>query len=183
MLNKCADLLVLGNLLCSQALFCFGEGSQVQLITEVAAHGHIAADRKRGCPLYLMVRYRRYVCAHAAGRVHNAGAVLNRETLDCIGVVAGPGLRHVEQHARIEPAAAAGAALEQDFREARGQALHQIIETEHVAVGGFLLPLRSCRSRDNLGHVAVHIPLDIRNRCAGENCAQGFIQVFADLRT
>ncbi|MNH47219.1 hypothetical protein D3C79_1103510 [compost metagenome] len=64
-----------------------------------------------------MVWYRRDVGAHAAGGIYHTGAVLDRQPLDRIGVVAGPGLRHIEQHSRVKPAAAAGTALEQNVRE------------------------------------------------------------------
>ena len=56
------------------------------------------------------------------------------QPLDRVGVVARPGLRRVREHARVEPAAAAGARLEQDVREGRRQPGVQVVHAEDVAV-------------------------------------------------
>ncbi|MNI62776.1 hypothetical protein D3C73_1181090 [compost metagenome] len=79
---------------------------------------------------------------HRADRIHQACAVLDLQALGSIRVIAGPGLRHVVEQARIEAAAAARAALEQDMREVSGQAVDQLIQSQHIAVGGFALTLR-----------------------------------------
>ncbi|MNR43042.1 hypothetical protein D3C85_1616250 [compost metagenome] len=102
--------------------------------------------------------------AHAAGGIYHTGAVLDRQPFNRIGVVAGPGLRHVVQDARIEPAAAAGAAFEQHMREGGGDFFHHPVQSQHIAVGGFPLALRRQGSGTDLRHMAVHVPFDIGNR-------------------
>ena len=63
----------------------------------------------------LMIRYCGYVCAHGADRIDDARPILNFQAGNGICVIACPRLRHVIQHAWIKAAAAAGAALEQEY--------------------------------------------------------------------
>ncbi|MNI25186.1 hypothetical protein D3C73_788250 [compost metagenome] len=120
--------------------------------------------------------------AHAACRIDDAGAVLDFEAFHGIGIIAGPGLRHIMKNAGIESAAAAGAAFEQYMRELGGNFLHDPVQPQHVAVGCFSLALRRQGGRADLGHMPVHIPFDIGDRCRCQNAANGINDIVAYLR-
>ena len=60
---------------------------------------------------------------HAHYRVPEAGAVLDLDPLGSVRIVAGPALRSVVKHSRVEPGASAGAGLEQDLGEVLNQSL------------------------------------------------------------
>ena len=98
---------------------------------------------------------------HGRDRVPEAGAVLDGQPLDGVGVVAAPDLREIAQHAGVKPAAAAGAPLKQHLGETLRQRLQQAVDAQHTAVGGFALALGRQRAAVHVAEVAVHIPLDV----------------------
>ena len=73
----------------------------------------------------------------------------------------------------IEPAAAAGARLEQDRRERRRQPGVEVVHAEDVAVEELALPVGRQAHARRLGDVPVHVPLDVRDRRAAEDLATG----------
>lgn len=67
---------------------------------------------------------------------------LDSEAAHGVCVVAGPGLRHVTEHAEIEPVAAGSAGFKQDVRKACSQLGEHLIKPEHVAMKELSLTLR-----------------------------------------
>ncbi len=106
---------------------------------------------------------------HRAQRVDQRGAPLDAQPLHRVGVVARPGLRREGEHAGIEPAATARARLEQHVRETGGQAPVQVVDAEDVAVEELALAVGRQPEPVRLGDVAVHVPLDVRDRGALED--------------
>ncbi len=109
--------LVEGDLVGDGALVVGAEGRRVELVAEDAEERHRGARLDRRDPAGLVVRDGGDVRAHRAQRVRQRRPPLDPQTLDGVGVVARPGLRRVGEQPRVEPAAAAGARLEQDLRE------------------------------------------------------------------
>ena len=68
--------------------------------------------------------------------------LLNAQTAQGVGVVAGPDLGEVAQNAQVEAIAPGGAALEQNVREPGGEGIHQPIQAQDIPVGGFALAFR-----------------------------------------
>ena len=108
------------------------------------------------------------MAAHGAGRVAEGSAVLDLEPVDGVGVVAAPDLGAVVEHTRVEPAAAAGAPLEQHLGEVRRQAAQQVVQAQHIAVGRLALALGGQHAAVHVGHVAVHVPLDVGDVVPGQ---------------
>ena len=103
-----------------------------------------------------MVRAYADMRADRRGRHEQRCAVLDAQTLLCVGIVRSPDLRRIIQHTRIESCAAAGAAFQQDIRIFGDKALQHLIDAEHIGMVK--------RRRRDLGQLPVHVPLDIGDR-------------------
>ena len=111
-----------------------------------------------------VVGHGRIMRAHHAGRVAEARAVLDHQPVQRVGVVAGPDLGGIVQHAAVEPRAAARAVFQQQVGVAVGQALLQLVHAQHIAVVHLALAGGGQRRAVHVGQRAVHIPLDIGDR-------------------
>lgn len=105
------------------------------------------------------------VGAHGRRWVDETRAELDREPRERVRVVARPYLGEVLQHARVEPPAAARAALPEHVRKSGGELLEDAVETEHIGVIGAWV--------GQLVQSTIGVPLDIRDRCRGENICHG----------
>ncbi|MNC31108.1 hypothetical protein D3C75_794180 [compost metagenome] len=123
LLDKAADFFVIRYLLFHELFFLIRKLRQVKLIAEVAGHGDIPAEGQRRNAADLVIRHCGDMRTHCADRIYQTGAVLDLQAFRRIGVIAGPGLRHIVEHARIEASTSAGAALEENMREVRRQSL------------------------------------------------------------
>ncbi len=162
--------------------FRVGQRGRIELVAEDPEERHRGAHLDRRDPAGLVVRDRRDVRAHRAQRVGHRGPPLDLEALDRVGVVARPGLRRVGEHARVEPPATAGARLEQDVREGRGQAGIELVDAQDVAVEELALAIGREGEAVRLGDRPVHVPLDVRDRRAREELGQDAEEVVDDLR-
>ena len=149
------------DLLADLRLLLIRQGRRVQLVAKGTAHGHQGPRAKGSCAPGLLVGANGHMGAHGADGVAERAALLDGEPLDGVGVVAQPDLRRVVQHAGVESPAAAAAPLEQDLREGPGQPLQQIVDPQYVPVAGLPLPLFRQRAAVDVGHIAVHVPLDV----------------------
>ena len=98
---------------------------------------------------------------HTRRRIGEARSILDLQALNRIGVVACPDLRHIIENTKIEASTAAGAALEENVRKILGQAAHQLVNAQHLAVRVFQLSVGRKRLGAVVGNIAVAIPFDI----------------------
>ena len=91
-------------------------------------------------------------------RIKERRPILDAQAVNRVCVVAAPDLRCVIQHARIKPAAATAASLDQHIWIAMHQSLEELVYTAHIVICHF--PLRVFY-RVDIGEAAVHIPLHI----------------------
>ena len=139
-------------------------GGEIDFEAEVEAQGGECPCR-RGCNSpHLMIGYAGNVGAHGFRGKEEAGAELNTQALDGVGLVAGPELGHVGEESEVEAAAAAGAALEEDAGKAPGEGGDEAVEAEHIAVGG----IRAVGFHDG----PVHVPFHIADGCGGEKIGE-----------
>ena len=101
---------------------------------------------------------------HHTLRVAVAGAGLNFLPLVGIGVVAGPNLRHIAQHAKVKPVATRRAAFKQHVGAGCRHPRKHVVQPLHIPVRKPALLVE--RGRVQVGQRAVHIPFHIANRRA-----------------
>ena len=116
------------------------------------------------------------VGAHDLGREELQETALDVDPRQRVDAVAGPDAVRVAQHAEVDPAAAAGAALDLDVRVGGAQAVHQ-------RVGGVdLRPVAGgAVGESGRGEVAVEVPLQVADRVCGEQRGDLLEQVVAGL--
>ena len=129
----------------------------------------------------MVVGASRHMGHHAFRGVNHAGAILDLEALNGIRIIAGPKLGHIIKDTKVEPATATAAALKEDVGEPLCQPVHQIVHTQHIPVGVFLLPMGGQKGRAVVSQVAVHIPLDIGNIIFRQNGSDLFVDIVHDL--
>ena len=154
---------------------------QVQLIAEGAGHGHVAAGAEGNASAGLVVRAGGYVRAHRADRIKEGGPVLDAQPVDRIRVVAAPDLRGVVEHGRVEPSAAAAAALQEDVGEAGKEAFHQIIYAEHIPVADLAGPFRPEIAAVGVADAPVHVPFHIIDLSVRQDVRHPFQKIGAHL--
>ena len=86
----------------------------------------------------------------------------------------------IAQHRRIEPSAAAGAALEHDVGVRLHDAVEHAVEAEHIAVGDFTLLVRGQRVGPEVRDRPVEVPLHIGDIGAVQDPVDAFDQVVLD---
>ena len=155
---------------------------RVQFIAEGAGHGDRRSGPEGGGAARLVIGTGRNMGADRRGGIAVGGPLLDAEPGDGVGVVAAPDLRMERQHPRVEAAAAAGAALEQHLRELLRESRKHGIEPQDVAVSQFTLMLRRERCTVEIGHGAVHVPLDIVDGVLAQESCNGLIEPVRDLR-
>lgn len=148
-------------LFADERAFFIGHLVEVEFVAEGAGERHDSAGGEGGGPVRLVVRTVRNVRPYGGGGVEHAAAVLDFQPLDRVGVVAGPDLGDVIEHPRIEPAAAAGTAFDQQFRVAFQQLLVEFVHAEYVTVADFHLAGGGHGGGADFGEVAVGVPLNL----------------------
>ena len=162
------QLLVQPDLLPHLLQFPFRQFVQIQFIAKLPRHGGIAPGVERGNPACLMVGAGGDMRAHDGEGIAVAGTRLDILPLHCVGVVAEPDLIKIAQHAQIEPASAAGAALHENVREPLLQGSKDPVKADHVPVRHLPLPVRWKRSGADFRHVPVHVPFYVFHRHPGK---------------
>ena len=100
---------------------------------------------------------------NADNGVSNGGSILNLRSLRRIGVITAPGLGSVVHQSRIISGSPAGTGFKKHIRELRSEAMIQIIDSKNISMHHLSLSFRIQCNRIRLGHIAVHIPLNIGN--------------------
>ena len=108
--------------------------------------------------------------AHGGARIAERRAVLDGHAVMAVGVVARPELRRVVEPARVEAAAACGAALDQQVGVALHQALEHIVQAQVVVVDDAALIRGGVRV--DVDHAAVEVPLEVLDVALVEHRAQ-----------
>ena len=152
------------------------------LITQHAEGRHIESGIQRGHPEGLVVGAVGDMGRHGGHGISIAVARLGVYPVDGVRIIAGPDLGEIAEHAQIEAVAAGGTALEEDIGETAVQFLQHAVQTHHIAVGHFFLPLGG----EILGIIvredAVHVPFDVGNIAGGEDLAHSLRHVGHHIR-
>ena len=156
-------------------LFFFGKLAGVQLKAVAAHKGHIALGGKAGAGAGGNMG------PHAGRRIAQGRAKLNGQPLDGVGAVAGPDLGGVVEHARVKAGPAAGTVLQKNVGEGGGDAVHQLIHAQHIAVEELALALGGQHSVAGLGDVPVAVPLNVVDFVLGDHVVHLLEDVVPDL--
>ena len=171
--------------------FLLRQKVEIQLISECAKICHIGSCLQRCRAKKLVVGHCRDMRSHAHDRIYIGSAVLDLLPLVRVGIVAAPGLGRPEKHSRVKSGAAARAALKKNVRELTGQLLIERIDPKNIAVHHLslaycrpcaVLSFRPLRRAERTCHIAVHIPLDIRDPGLSEDLGDHFIDIVHDIR-
>ena len=116
-------------------------------------------------------------------RVNIGRTVLDLAALGRVRIVAAPGLRRIVEHTGIKAGTTARAGLEQNVRELTGKSAVQVVKTKCVPMHHLTLAICRQRKAERGGHVAVHIPFDIRNLGLGENLRNHIMDIVDHFRS
>ena len=163
--------------------FLRGALAQVHLIAEGAAHGHGTPGLQGGDAAVLLIGRDGDVGPHGADGIAEGGAVLDAQAVHGVGVVAAPDLGGVVEHPCVKPAAAAGAALDQQLRVVPAQPLQNVVDAKHIAVVDLPLAVGGQGGGPDVGEAPVHIPFEIGDAGAVQDLLHGPVDVIPDLPT
>ena len=166
--NFAVFLIKLGSL-ANLLLFLGRERGRIELVAEGARHSDGKAAVEGGNMFGLVIRRSRNVGAYSRHRIYKRGAVLNTESFYRVGVIAGPNLRHIIKHTRVEASAAARAGLEQDVGEFLVKAFHYGIKTEIITEIDLALTVGRKKRASRFAHITVEIPLYVRDTAFTQN--------------
>ena len=136
--------------------------AQIALIAQHAKCRHSESRLKRGDSECLVIRASGHVTADYRHRITIAVSRLYLKPLPGIRVITCPYLRHIAQYAEIESVSPGGTSLKQYLRETLRESSHDVVESKHISVSKFTLPVRRQRLTVAVRHNPVHIPLNIR---------------------
>ena len=162
---------------CDQFPAARGQPGQVHLIAEGAEEGHVGPGGQRGDPPELVVGHRRYMGPHAGNRVDKAGAVLDLKPFHRVGVVAGPALGRIVEHAGVKPRPARRAGLKQNPGKPVDQPLVEPVNPQDIPVQHRALPFGAGSAGESVADAAVHIPFDVADRRAVQQRRQPVVEV------
>ena len=137
--------------------------AQIALIAQHAKCRHSESRLKRGDSECLVIRASGHVTAEYRHRVAIAVTRLYLKPLPGIRVITRPYLRHIAQYAEIKSVATGSTSLKQNLRETLSNPSHDIVESQHIPVSKFALPVRRQRLAVPVRHDPVHIPLHVRD--------------------
>ena len=113
--------------------------------------------------------------------VSNGGSVLNLCSLRRIRVITAPGLGSVVHQSRIISGSTAGTGFKKHIRELCSQAMIQIIDSKNISMHHLSLSFRIQCSRIGLGHISIHIPLNIGNGGFSKNLCHLSVNIIHNL--
>ena len=138
--------------------------TDIQLISEGSRHRNLCSCVKRNFPARLLIRAYGHMRPHCRYREYKGRSLLDRQSFDRVGVVAGPDLRAVEKHACVESCTAAGTVFQKKLRKVLKKLRLHPVQCKNVAVKELSLASRLSLKRSHIRQISVHIPFDIGYR-------------------
>ena len=154
-------LLIQGDLGRKLCPFFFLHVANVALIAQYPEGCHIEPGLKRCAAKGLVIGNIRNMGRHRTHGIAIAVAGLDLRPGHRIAVITGPDLGEIGKDPEIEPVSAGGAALKEDMGKSLRQGLHHPVQSQHIPVGRFPLPLRRKGLTVDIRHGPVHIPFHV----------------------